>query len=877
MSNKYLRLLLPHIIAFATLMIVAFAYYSPALSGKVLSQGDNLQGAGMQHEIQDYIAKGDPAPLWTNAAFGGMPSYQISMRNYTNLIQPVKTASLLFGGISDPHLTTLLVMLGFYLLLIAMKIDWRIAIIGALGYGLSSNYVILQEAGHSVKIVTMAYMAPTLAGMLLAWRGKYWLGGGITALFFSLQLFSNHLQITYYFALLAAIVAIGLGINALINNQLAQFLKGTAIIAAVSLLAVVTVLPRLATTYEYTKETIRGGSDLKGKNGAPAEAGLDKDYAFGWSYGIGESFTLLVPNFKGGSSSDNFAQDQSSNSLAALQQIGSQNQQLAQQLSQFCGHYWGEQPFTSGPVYFGAVICLLFVLGLALSRDRVKWALLIATSLLIMIAWGKNLPGINYFLFDHFPLFNKFRAVSMAMGIAQLSFSIIAMLGLQAIFDNTIDDKKKLQAVYIAGGTTLGILVMLYGLGGGDFGYANMIAQLGQSLGKNAAEGQAIMEQLRPQLDGLGQALRADRAPLLAADILRSMVFVAIATGMLWAMAKRMVDWRIALSAFGLLVVCDLWIVDKRFVNDTNFTEPTEKAKISESRPVDAQIKQDKDLHYRVVDFSRGNPFQSAMLSFNHKSMGGYHPAKLGLIQNMIEKYLSKPNEYMAVYGLFNTKYVIGPKDQLQPIKNMGNAWFVREVQIVDSPDAELDSIGRLDAARKAVVRKDNAAYLQGLTIQYDTANTIKLTAYHPEKLTYKSDAKTEQFALFSEVYYPSAKGWNVYIDNKLVPNGFIQTDYALRGLRVPAGQHTVEMRFEPQSYYGTTLWATLASFVVVALFLAGLFFYFKQNNGDDSDAPSFVNINPPAPEAAPKTPLAPTVSQIEKPTAPTSKATKKR
>ncbi|MEY4926204.1 MAG: hypothetical protein RI894_640, partial [Bacteroidota bacterium] len=459
MSNKYANFALPHLVAFIVMMLFAFVFFSPALTGQVLSQGDNMQAYGMQHEIREYMDKGDEAPLWTNSAFGGMPSYQIMMRNSGNLVRYFYTAFLLGNDITKPHTAILLCMLGLYLLLIVLKIDWRIALIGAIAYGIGTNFVILTEAGHSTKIITIAYVAPTLAGMLLAWRGKYWLGGGITALFFALQLMANHIQITYYFAIILVFIAIAVFVEAVQQKMIDEFAKGSAVIALASLLAIGTVVPRLWTTYEYTQETTRGVSDLKSKGG---KSGLDKDYAFGWSYGIGETMTLLIPNYKGGGASSNYDFGDMKSYQMLSQQM--QPEQLQQQLGGLM--YFGDQPFTSGPVYLGAIICFLFFLGMALSDSTLKWGLLAATIVAMMLAWGKNFETLNYFLFDHFPMFNKFRSVSMALSLAAMTISATSMLGLQAVFSDKIDSKQKTIGIYIAGGIVAALCLLGFGMNG---------------------------------------------------------------------------------------------------------------------------------------------------------------------------------------------------------------------------------------------------------------------------------------------------------------------------------------------------------------------------------------------------------------------------
>ena len=792
-----LKPFLPHVIAFIVLMFVSFTYFSPALSGLELSQGDNVQAYGMRAEVQAFADKGESTPLWSNSAFGGMPVYQFAMPYVGNAVSSLYYSFLMGNGITAPHSVILLCMLGFYFLLIVLKIDWRIAIPGAIVYGLCTSNVILAEAGHSTQIVTMAYTAPTLAGMLLALRGRYWLGGGLTGLFFACQLLANHLQITYYFMMMVAYIVVIYPIDAIQKKQLPTLFKGALAIAVAMGLAVVTMLPRLLTTYEYTQETTRGVSDLVAEKG---KTGLDKDYAFDWSNGVSEVMTMLIPNYKGGGASSSYDYANMESYAMLEQQYGAQAEQYVSG-----SMYFGPLRFTSGAIYYGAILCFFFVFALTSVKNKMKFAFVGGFLFLTLISMGKNLQWLNYFLFDHFPMFNKFRTVSMALGVAQLGFSIVAIMGLQELFFDKMTDENKKRRIYIAAGTTLVICLIAYLM---NDGYTDKLDP----------------KQMPQQLL---EAFVADRKSIVWSDTLRSMGFISVAAIVAWLCANRTLNQLVGIIAIGLLVVFDVLPVDWRYVNTLTFNEPR-TAEIRADKAVDTQIKQDKDLHYRVVDFST-DPFQSAMASYKHKSMGGYHAAKLGIIQNMIKKYLGNPNKYISVFGLFNTKYAITPDGKAARLQTFGNAWFVKEIQVVATPDAELDSLANLSIGTKAVLRKANEAYISGLNIQYDTTNTIALTAYHPDKMESKSSAKTEQFALFSEIYYPPSKGWDTYIDGKLVERGFVQADYAIRGLRIPAGDHKIEMRFEPKSFYNTKTYALIASFLLMAMIAAGGYFYYKE------------------------------------------------
>lgn len=820
--NSSLRKILPHLLAYIILLAVAFIRFAPAVfEGKQLSQSDNIQAMGMQAEARAIHEQTGKWPLWTNSMFAGMPVYQI-LYPATHLIKPIFKAMLLGNSMAPPHTGLLLLMAGMYLLLVVMRVDWRLAIVGALGFGLAANHMALFEAGHSTKLIATAYMGPILAGILLTYRGKWWLGGGLIALFTGLQIYANHIQITYYYFLTLLVLGIVFLVDALRQKKLAQFFKATAIVVVAAMLGAATNAGRLLTTQEYAEETIRGKSELSNKvssSGSTLEegGGLSKDYAFDWSYGILETWNLLIPNFAGGSSSEIFASDPSSNTIQALRQM--QSVEEATNLAQQTTHYWGNQPFTSGPVYMGAAFILLFFLGMYVLFHQNRplfWFSAISVLFTIMLAWGENFSTLNYFLFDHFPMFNKFRAVTMALGITNFYIVFVGILGLHHLFspDTSVAFKKK--AVLSAGIITIGLLLL---------GLLISFVLDYQKAGENFPA-------------QLAEAVAKDRAALLRADALRSLLFVALAFGALWLYSTGKMKSLITIAAVGAIAVSDIWGIGARFVSSDDFLDTAQKKSITAPTAADEQIKKDTDPHFRVADFRR-NPFANAITSYHHKSMGGYHAAKLMRYQEMIERYLGDPGTYRHIYGMFNCKYFITQNDQVLPNEDaLGNAWFVKTIQTVANGDEEIAALAGFDPATTAVIQQRIAdEHLKGFKLNYDSTATIRLTHYHPDTMIYSYTANADQLAVFSEVYYPPSKGWKLYVDGQPAPDLF-KVNFTLRAAVLPAGQHEVKMIFEPATYYLGEKIGFFASLVVVIFAAFGIYWFAK-----NYEFPSATNL----------------------------------
>lgn len=817
MNTTIARRLWPHLAAFGIMLLIAAIFYKPAVfDGKVLTQPDNVKAIGMATEIRKIEKETGKAPLWTNAQFSGMPSYQIHQTIEGNYLKPIFSLLFLWQGIRSYFAVTLLAMLSCYFLLLTLKIDWRLALFGAIAFGISTYQVDLMEAGHSTKLATLAILPAVFAAAVLTFRGKYLLGGGLFALFLGLDIYANHVQITFYGLLLLAIFGLIELVNALKTKNLAHFGQAAGILVFASLIAVLCNTSKLWPTYEYSTETIRGKSELKDK--ASLGGGLTKDYAFGWSYGIGETLTILIPQFMGGGAAQTFKGTDSYKRVFPLleNQLIKQGTPRAdakksaerQLASMF---YHGNQPFVGVAIYFGAIICFLFVLGAFLAKGDLKMWLLLGGLFAIMIAWGNNF-FVNILLFDYFPMFNKFRAVSMALGIAQLAFIGLAFLGLQKMVDKTTPLAAKKKALYFSTGIVGGLCILaLLGSSFMDFS------------GNNDSN-------FGPDLTAL---LKADRASILRKDALRSLLFILLAAGLLWTYLLGKIKALPTILAIGLFTILDIWLIDTRILYPEKYEEPSQVEASVQPLPADKKILEDKDPDFRVLDLARGNPFLNTATSYFHKSVGGYHAAKLMRYQDLIEHYLNTPTKYKNILGMLNTKYIIQGRGAVaKAIRNpsaLGNAWFVKEYQIVADGDAEMDGLEKLEPGKEALIQQKFAAPLQGLTIIPDSNAYIRLTHYHPDTMRYEYEAATEQLAVFSEVYYPPEKGWSLYLDGKKT-DPFFKADFLLRAARLPAGKHALEMRFEPRSFYLGEKISRAASGLTLLLFFGGLVFFFKNN-----------------------------------------------
>lgn len=825
-SSFTLKSLLPHIAAILFFFGLSAVYFSPVLfEKKGLAQNDILQHRGSSQEAKEFRERTGEEALWTNSMFSGMPTYLISTRFPGDLMRFTHQALTL--NLPAMVANVFLALVCAYILCVAMGMSTWLSIAGAIAFAFTSYNLIILEAGHNTKSLAIAYIPLVLAGLIITFRRgmrNFWIGAAIFAFGLTMHIRANHLQITYYVLLLILIFGIVELIYAIKDKWLGDYFKRVAILGIGALLAVGVSFGRLYSTYEYGKYSIRGKSEIKPVENAGAAAtgsGLDRDYAFGWSYGVGESITLLIPDFYGGGST--YGLDDKSETYKALVQVGAPENQ-ARDIVKHLPLYWGDQPFTSGPVYVGAVVCFLFVLGLFLVDKRLRYWLLAATILSLMLAWGKNFEAFNYFMFDHFPGYNKFRAVSMALVIVQVAIPMLGILALHEVFYGKRQTNYQKSVLYAAGITAgFALLAMIVG-SMGDF-----TAPADAQLSSSGWPVQAV------------NALREDRAGMMYADTFRTIFFILAAAAVLYFYLKGKLSAMVASLAVGALILVDLWSLDKRYLKHESF-----QSQILESHfqpgVADQAILKDKDLSYRVLNLQ--NPFNDARTSYFHKSIGGYHGAKLRRYQDLIDRQMApglqqfisalqnQPTEasisaaftQQPVLNMLNTRYIIY-NPEAQPLRNpaaLGNAWFVSTVRPVNSPDEEIAALSNFNPATEAVV--DISKFpLQNRTFN-PAGSTIKLTSYSPNALTYLVNAAQNELVVFSEIYYKD--GWNAYLDGKLVPH--LRANYVLRALEVPAGQHQVEFKFEPKEYaLGNTV-SLISSVLVFAVVIGAIVYAVK-------------------------------------------------
>ena len=772
----------PHLIVILLFVGISFAYFSPVLQGRILDMPDIKHWKGMSKEIADFREATGEEALWTNSMFSGMPAYQISARSNGNLIQYVaKTISL---GIPRPANLLFLYLLGFYLLLLSLKVDYRLSAVGAIAFSFSSYFFIIIMAGHMTKALAIAYVPMVVAAVLYTYSGRMLLGGVLTAFTVALQLYANHLQITYYLVLTLILIGLVQFIKDFKANNLIDFSKRTGILLVAALLASGTAITGLSTTMEYGKESTRGKSELT-NNLENKTSGLDKDYATSWSYGISETFTLLIPNFYGGASQGELTTD--SKTYQAIKRAPN-----AKQLIKQLPLYWGTQPFTSGPTYAGSIVMFLFIFGLLFVKSEMRVWILLATVMSIILAWGKNFMPLTDLFLDYFPGYNKFRAVSMILVIAEFTIPLLGFVALDKFLKTDSDEKKKplKLAFYIVGGLSL-IFALMPTL------FFDFVGGQDANLAKN---GWPI------------DALQADRAGLLSADSWRSFIFIVLAFGTMWMFLKNKISSKYVIFIVGVLVLSDMWTVNKRYLNDDNFARKSKVQVPYQASAADQQILRDSDPNFRVFNQSVST-FNDASTSYFHKSIGGYHGAKLKRYQELIENHIAKGN--MEVLNMLNTKYFITPKGQVQQNHGaMGNAWFVNEINIVANADAEITALDGFNPANSAIV--DTRFSEQMIDELDNTGASITLTQYKPNYLKYNSTATKDGIAIFSEIYYD--KGWNAYVNGELKPH--FRVNYVLRGMQLPAGIHVVEFKFEPAVYHVSEQIA-LASSLILLLLLA--------------------------------------------------------
>lgn len=774
---------MPHFVAVAIFALLTIIYFLPVYQGMSLRQGDVTQWEGMSKEIVDWNEKhpDDPA-LWTNRMFGGMPAYQISMKYPGNFVTKiVRTLQIIF-----PDATVLMFMtfVGFYILLLCFEVNPWLSLAGALAYGLSSFLLISIEAGHNTKVQAISLMAPALGGVVLAYRRNILVGTALTALFLSMLIDANHLQIAYYTLMMLGVVGVYFGITSVLEKSVVRFVKTSAALIVAGLIAILPNIANLWSTEEYAKETIRGGSsELTQKKEATKGGGLDFDYATRWSYGLGdgEILSILIPNIKGGATGG--ALSKNSETYKVMIHKGVPEQTADQYIRQL-PLYWGNQPFTSGPVYFGAAIVFLFLFSLLVVHNHFKWVLLGLSLFSFLLAAGHNTPFFGW-MFNLLPFFNKFRTPSMALVIAELAMPLLALMGLNEILNGKTAKEELWKKLQIAAGVTAAIVV-LFGVLGGMF--VNFTSEADKQY-YDSGNGWLI------------DAIKKDRASLLRTDAFRSLFFIAAAFGLVWAYLQQKVSKQVFIAGLAFVFLADGWLVAKRYLNADNFVEKTAANNQHIPTQADMDILKDTDPNYRVFNVTR-DPFNDAMTSYYHKSIGGYHPAKLIRYQDLIENHISKNN--MNVLNMLNTKYYIVSNPQTkEPMAQqnpgaLGNAWFASEIKWAKNADEEIGALTNFNPQTTVVIDERYKAAVGTWQYAADSAASIKLTEYTPNKLTYQSNSATSGLVVFSEIYYNNDKGWHAYIDGKPVQH--FRCNYVLRGMVLPAGAHKVEFKFEPKS-----------------------------------------------------------------------------
>lgn len=823
-----IKKILPDLIAIALFAVLSFAYFFPAdIEGRILFQHDSSAGVGAGQEAIEYYEETGERTRWTNSLFGGMPTYQISPSYDTT--QPLNWVERLYRLFLPEYVQlTFILMLGFYILMRAFGLSVWLSTLGGIIWAFSSYFFILISAGHIWKFITLAYIPPTIAGMVLVYRGKWLWGCVLTALFVALQIKSNHVQMSYYFLFVMLFMAIAYGIEAYKAKQLPRFWKATGVLVVAGLIGVAANLSNLYHTYSYSKETMRGKSELvfEGDAAQQTSSGLNRDYITQWSYGIGETWTLLVPNFKGGASVPLAANE------TAMKKANPLYNNIYTQLTQ----YFGEQPMTSGPVYVGAFVLFLFILGCFIVKGPMKWALLGATIFSILLSWGKNFMPLTDFFIDFVPMYNKFRAVSSILVIAEFTIPVLAILALKRIFDEPELLKRERNGLIISTTLTLGVALILWlwpSFMGNEFIPSQEMQMLQNALSPN-------------ELAPLASNMSDMRAAMVSADALRSLLIIAIGLGILCFYMKGTLQKQYTIGAIALLCLVDMWGVNKRYLNDEQFVPESTKQTNFVQTPADKYILQDKSLDYRVLNLT-GSTFNENNTSYWHKSIGGYHAAKLRRYQEMIDYHISP--EIQAAYteiaqaggamdsvdagkfsvlNMLNTKYFIlpaGRNGEALPIQNpyaYGNAWFVNNIKYVENANEEIETLYDIDPKDIAVVDKQFEEVLKGVTTaKTDSLSAITLTGYSPNHLVYETNNTNDGIAIFSEIYYPD--GWNVTIDGE--PATLARANYILRALYLPAGKHVVEMSFDPQSLhttetiaYGALILLSIAIIVAIAL-----------------------------------------------------------
>lgn len=856
------------IIVLLFLIVSTVYFFTPMSEGLVLGGHDTVASVGLGQEQKEFRSTHNgETSRWSNAIFSGMPTYQTAPSyGATDTVYALSEVYALGTGKWFPAISYLfLYLLGFYVLLRAFNFKPYLAALGSILWAFSSYFLIIIAAGHIWKVMTLAFIPPTIAGLVLCYRGKYLWGGAVTALFTAFQVVSNHLQMTYYFLFVMLLLVVAYFVDACIKKSLGKWAKATGVLIIAGILGVAANLPNIYHTYQYAQESMRGKAELtpqkqSGQQAQQATNGLDRDYITMWSYGIDETLTLLIPDYKGGGSSSILDREdvEDLKGYDDFYQCAGQTQQALQQANIQAYPpgimlYWGDQPFTVGPVYVGAFVCFLFILGLFYVKGPIKWGLLAATLLSLLFAWGKNVPGITDFFIDHMPLYAKFRTVSSALVIAEFTIPLLAILCLYEISKNkrlfdllhwkdaTLTKKIGLPVALVL---TLGFCLLVW--------IAPGVA--GSCISSSDMETFSMMRQAGFPAELIGQymaAITSMHHAILSADALRSAFVIILGILVLWAYASDKLRGDVCCATLAVICLVDMWQIDKRYLNNDSFTEETVRQETFTKTPADARILQDKS-YYRVLNLSTGgSPFNetSNATSYYHHSIGGYHAAKLHRYQDLVDRQLNNEIQQLAnainnaegdmtkvnadsvapVLNMLNTKYLIFGKQANQVVENPranGNGWFVTNLSFVENADAEMAALSHLDTKHQAVADNKFKATLDGSPLD---SGTVTLNAYDTNELKYTINSAKGGVVVFSEIYYP---GWTVTIDGK--PAEFGRVNYVLRALKVPAGKHQVVASFRPASVSTTNNVAYAALAVILLLFVFAIIYNVRKNSNKE-------------------------------------------
>ncbi|MBT8263282.1 MAG: YfhO family protein [Bacteroidia bacterium] len=806
---------LPHLIVLVLFLIASLAYFNPVLQGKKIFQSDIVQYTGMAKQQNDYRKASGEETYWTNSAFGGMPTYQLGAKYPHNYI---KKLDLTLRFLPRPADYLFLYFISIYILFLVLKVDFRLAFLGALAFGFSTYLIIILGVGHNAKAHAIAYMPLVLSGVILTFRGKYLWGFILTTIALALEFVANHFQMTYYLLLLVLCIGVAYLVDAYRKKMLPHFFKSVAIMLLGVLIAVGLNATNIMATKEYADTSTRGKSELTIlPDGSPKQDGdgLSYEYITEYSYGPLETFNLFIPRFMGGGTSEPLPQD--GETLDALIRLGASPQEANEILGQL-PVYWGDQPIVAAPAYIGAITIFLAVLALFLVKGRIKWWITAAFLLSLFLSWGRNFSFLTELFIDYIPLYDKFRAVSSIQVIIELVVPILAVVGLHQYFNDFVKEEARkkalLWAVGITGGIALVFLLFKSAIPGLDFA-------------------SPYDQELRDQLGTpLVEAIRDDRASLFVTDTMRTLIFVLLAAVALWMFLKEKLKQNTVIAILAVLVIIDLVGVNWRYVNNDDFVNARIMNQPFQKNPADIQILEDEG-HFRVYDITT-NPFSSGRASYFHNALGGYHAAKPGRMQDLDDYFLADGD--IGILNMMNVRYIIGqspnggPVAQRNPFTN-GNAWFVENVLIAENANEELLLLDSLDTKKTVVIHNEFKEGLPLDNIVRDSTATIDLTEVRPDYMVYESSSKSPQLAVFSEVYYP--KGWNAYLNGEAVE--YIRANYVLRAMALPAGNHKIEFRFEPKVIQtGSTI--SLSSFILLILILAGGLWYYRKQEKNDSE-----------------------------------------